>query len=138
MVFCTEFLGRWWSQGNIRTAYTTYAAAIKTTTLQKTRCRDPYAETQHLIFLMMGVFNRNMSNKEYINKITLSLQFGISKYFTYHHCHSNTSSYQTQHYSFSNDKNQHKCIALDIMPKKRCLFHTVFFALGYMVTTIMC
>ena len=39
---------------------TTYAAALKTTTHPKTRCRKPYAATQHLILLMMGVCTRNM------------------------------------------------------------------------------
>jgi len=44
--------------------------ALKTTALPKTRCRKPYAATQHLMLLMMGVCTRNMSNYEYINKIT--------------------------------------------------------------------
>jgi len=44
------------------TIHTTYAAALKTTTHQKTRCRNPYAATQHLMLLMMGVCTRNMSN----------------------------------------------------------------------------
>jgi len=48
--------------GTIRTAHTTYAAALKTTTHPKTRCRKPYAVTQHLILLMMGVCTRNMSS----------------------------------------------------------------------------
>jgi len=38
------------------------AAAVKTTTHPKTRCRKPYAVTQHLILLMMGVCTRNMSS----------------------------------------------------------------------------
>ena len=29
---------------------------------RKTRCRKPYAATQHLMLLMMGVFTRNMSS----------------------------------------------------------------------------
>jgi len=41
---------------------TTYAAALKTTTHPKTRCRKPYAATQHLMLLMMGVCTRNMSS----------------------------------------------------------------------------
>jgi len=41
--------------GTIRTVHTTYAAALKTTTFPKTRCRKPYAATQHLMLLMMGV-----------------------------------------------------------------------------------
>jgi len=45
-----------------RTAHTTYAAAVKTTTHPKTRCRKPYAATQHPMLLMMGVCTRNMSS----------------------------------------------------------------------------
>jgi len=45
---------------NIRTVHTTYAAALKTTTHPKTLCRKPYAATQHLMLLMMGVCARNM------------------------------------------------------------------------------
>ena len=56
-------------QGTIRTVNTTYAAALKTTTHPKTRCRIPYV-TQHLMLLMMGLCTRNMSSYEYINKIT--------------------------------------------------------------------
>jgi len=48
--------------GTIRTIHTTYAAALKTTTHPKTRCRKPYAATQHLMLLMMGVCTRNMSS----------------------------------------------------------------------------
>ena len=40
--------------GTIRTAHTTYTAALKTTTHPKTRCRKPYAATQHLMLLMIG------------------------------------------------------------------------------------
>jgi len=58
------------SHGTIRTVHTTYAAALKTTTHPKTRCIKPYAATQHLMLLMMGVCTRNMSSQEYINKIT--------------------------------------------------------------------
>jgi hypothetical protein len=50
------------SHGNIRTVHTTYAAALKTTTNPKTRCRKPYAATQCLMLLMMGVCTRNMSS----------------------------------------------------------------------------
>ena len=67
--------------GTIRTVHTTYAAAFKTTTHPKPRCRKPYAATQHLLLLMMGVCTRNMSSYEYINKITLLHQVGISLYF---------------------------------------------------------
>ena len=47
----------------------------------KTRYRKPYAATQHLTLLMMGVCNRNMSILEHINKITQLHQVGISIYF---------------------------------------------------------
>jgi len=66
---------------HIHTVHTIYAAALKTTTHPKTRCRKPYAATQYLMLLMMGVCTRNMSSKEYINKITLLHQVGISLYF---------------------------------------------------------
>jgi len=46
--------------GTIRTAHATYAAALKTH--PKTRCRKPYAATQHLMLLMIGLFTRNMSS----------------------------------------------------------------------------
>jgi len=39
---------------------TTHATALKTTTHPKTRCRKPYAATQHLMLLMMGVCTRNL------------------------------------------------------------------------------
>jgi len=61
--------------GNIRTAHATYAAALKTTTHSKTRCREPYAATHHPLLLMMGVCTRN------IYKITFFRQVGISSYF---------------------------------------------------------
>jgi len=38
------------------TVNTTYGAALKTTTHPKIRCRKPYAATQHLMLLMMGVY----------------------------------------------------------------------------------
>jgi len=50
------------SHGTIRTVHTTYAAALKTTTHPKTRCIKPYAATQHLMLLMMGVCTGNMSS----------------------------------------------------------------------------
>jgi len=46
--------------GTLRTAHTTYTAALKTTTHPTSRCRKPYAATQHLIILMMGLCSRNM------------------------------------------------------------------------------
>ena len=51
----------WMLHGTIHTVHTTNTAALKTTTRPKTQCRKPYAATQHLILLMMGVFTRNMS-----------------------------------------------------------------------------
>jgi hypothetical protein len=72
--------------GTIRTAHATYAAALKNTTHPKTRCRKPYAATQNLMLLMMGVFTRNMSSYVYINKITLLHQVGISHYFKFIIC----------------------------------------------------
>jgi len=39
----------------IHTVHTTYTAALKTTTLPKTQCRKPYAATQHLMLLKMGI-----------------------------------------------------------------------------------
>jgi len=50
------------AQGTIRTTHMTYAAALKTTTHPKTWCRKPYAATQHLMLLMMGMCTRNMSS----------------------------------------------------------------------------
>jgi hypothetical protein len=69
------------SYGTNSTVHTTYTAALKTTTHPKTRCRKPYAETQHLMLPMMGVCTRNMSSYEHINKTTLLHQVGISNYF---------------------------------------------------------
>ena len=60
--FAARMLPCDWSHGTIRAAHTTYAAALKTTTHPKTRCVKPYAATQHLMLLMMGVCTRNMSN----------------------------------------------------------------------------
>jgi len=65
----------------IRTAHTTYAAALKTTIHPKTRCRKPNAAAQHLMLLMMGIYARNMYSQEYINKITLLHQVGSSNCF---------------------------------------------------------
>jgi len=48
--------------GTILTVPTTHAAALKTTTHPQTRCRKPYAATQHLMLLMVGVCTRNMSS----------------------------------------------------------------------------
>ena len=48
------------ADGAVRTVHTTHAAALKTTIHPQTRCRKPYAATQHLMLLMMGVCARNM------------------------------------------------------------------------------
>jgi len=48
--------------GTNRTLHTTYAAALNTTTHPKTRCRKPYAATQHPMLLMMGVCTGNISS----------------------------------------------------------------------------
>jgi len=48
--------------GTFCTVHTTYTAALKMTTHPETRCRKPYAATQHLMLLMMGVCIRNMSS----------------------------------------------------------------------------
>jgi len=48
------------ADGAVRTIHTTYAAALKTTIQPQTWCRKPYAATQHLMLLMMGVCSRNM------------------------------------------------------------------------------
>jgi len=45
----------------ICTVHMTYAAALKTTTHPKTRCRKPYAAPQHPMLLMMGLCTQNMS-----------------------------------------------------------------------------
>jgi len=47
------------THGTDRTIPTTYAAALKTTIHSQTRCRKPYAATQHLMLLTMGVCGRN-------------------------------------------------------------------------------
>ena len=45
------------------------------TTHPKTRCRIPYAATQHLMLLMMRLCIRNTSSLEYINKLTCCIKF---------------------------------------------------------------
>jgi len=44
----------------IRTVNMTHAVALKTITHPKTRCRKPYAATQHVMLLMMVVCTRNV------------------------------------------------------------------------------
>jgi len=70
---------RFWTGGG--RVYTTYAAVLNTTIHPKSRRRKPYAATQHLMLLMMGVYTRSMLSLEYINKITYVHQVGISLYF---------------------------------------------------------
>ena len=48
--------------GTIHTIHMTHAAALKTTTHPKTRCRKPYTATKYLVLLLMGVCTRNMSS----------------------------------------------------------------------------
>ena len=64
--WCSSMYNDWMvpcdSHGTIRTVHTTYAAALNTTTHPKTRCRKPYAATQHLMLLMLDVCTRNMSS----------------------------------------------------------------------------
>ena len=60
VIMCTMWMVPSPSHGTICTVHTTYTAALKTTTLPKTRCRKPYAATQHLMLLMMGVCTLNM------------------------------------------------------------------------------
>ena len=66
-----------------RTTYTTYAAALKTTTHPKTRCRKPYAATLQLMGIHVCTWN--MSSWEDINKITLLHQVGISNCINHIH-----------------------------------------------------
>jgi len=57
---CTVWMVQ--SHSTIRTVHTTHAAALKTTTHPKTRCRKPYAATQHPMLLMRGVCTRDISS----------------------------------------------------------------------------
>jgi len=50
------------ADGAVQPVHTTSAAAVKTTIHPQTRYRKPYAATQHLILLKMGVCARNMSS----------------------------------------------------------------------------
>ena len=61
----------------ICTVHTTHAAALKTTTHPKTRCRKPYAATQHLMLLMMGVCIRNMSSKNALIKLPCCIKLAF-------------------------------------------------------------
>jgi len=66
----------------VRTAHTTYAAALKTTTHPKTRCRKPQAATQHLMLLMMDYVPETCRAKNILIKLrTLFHQVGIPHYF---------------------------------------------------------
>jgi len=53
-------VGRVYGADGARHVHPTHATALKTTTHPHTRCRKPYAATQHLMLLMMGVRARNM------------------------------------------------------------------------------
>ena len=50
------------ADGAVHGTIRTHTAALKTTTHPNTRCRKPYAATQHLMLLMMGVLTRNTSS----------------------------------------------------------------------------
>ena len=54
-----------------------YGAALKTTIHRKTRWRKPYAATQYLMLLMMGVCTGNMSSLEHINKIPCCIKLAF-------------------------------------------------------------
>jgi len=57
---------RFWMGGGLESSCVgrVYGAdgAVPYTTHPKPRCRKPYAATQHLMLLMMGVCTRNMSS----------------------------------------------------------------------------
>jgi len=61
----------------IRTVHTTYPAALKTTTLPKTRCRKPYAATQHLILLMMGYVPETCRAKNTLIKLPCCMKLAF-------------------------------------------------------------
>jgi len=60
MVFCTECLEGWWSWQPSRRSCVRCGWCHAT--CPKTWCRKPYAATQHLTLLMMGVCTWNMSS----------------------------------------------------------------------------
>jgi len=64
-----------WMDGGLET----HAAALKTTTHPKTWCRKPYAATQHLMLLMMGVRarTRRAKNRSIILPSSIELAFNI-------------------------------------------------------------
>ena len=48
------------ADGAVHGAIRTVHSGSQTTSHPKTRCRKPYAVTQHLMLLMMGICTRNM------------------------------------------------------------------------------
>ena len=75
MVFCTEFLDGWcswqplrsscvrcgWCRAALSAPYTRPTQRLsRPPPIHKTLCREPYAATQHLVLLMMGVCTRNI------------------------------------------------------------------------------
>ena len=85
------------SHGTIHTVHTTYTAAFRTTTHPKTRCRKPYAATQHLMLLMMGYVPETCRAKNTLIKLPccIKLAFQIisvpSTFRTKKSDHSNSS-----------------------------------------------
>jgi len=61
-VFLARHVSGTYAHHQERCMLSTYVSALKTTTNPKTRCRKPYAATQHPVLLMMGVCTRNMSS----------------------------------------------------------------------------
>jgi hypothetical protein len=70
----------------IRTAHTTYAAALKTTTHPKTLCRKPYAATQHLMLLMMAYVPETCRAKNTLIKLLVASSWHFIL-FQYHASH---------------------------------------------------
>ena len=76
--------------GNIRTVHTTYAAALKTTTNPKIRCRKLSAATQHSMLLMMGYVPETCRDKNTLIKLPccIKLAFQIISHLSNIHCSS--------------------------------------------------
>jgi len=63
--------------GTIRTVHTT-------TTHPKTRCRKPYAVTQHLMLLIVGVYTETCRAKDTSLKLPHSIKLIISSFIVIH------------------------------------------------------
>ena len=72
MVFCTEFVDGW-----CRAPSAPYTVVVKTTTHPQTRCRKPYAATQHPMLLMMGVCTRNTLAKNTLIKLPCCIKLAF-------------------------------------------------------------